>query len=81
MIKLAYQWDHPLVGNRQDQIDGYRLSHTMIGSDTKPEIHINEVPWRRTGYLIRGLNPGTEYRIEIAALVHNKVSVFFVSKI
>ena len=49
----------------------------MIGPDnSSPEIHINEVPWRRSGYLIRGLNPGTRYRIQIAALVNNKVATY-----
>ena len=45
----------------------------MIGTDAMP-VHIKEVAWKKGGYSIRGLMPGTRYRIEIAAVIHNNVS-------
>ena len=52
----------------------------MIGTDAMP-VHIKEVAWKKGGYSIRGLMPGTRYRIEIAAVIHNNVSQNLINRL
>ena len=75
LTDIRVRWEQPR--GTHTPISKYKISHVMLQSSEAtgpPPQSINFIPPRHKSYRIRGLAPGTQYRVEISVVVSNSVT-------
>ena len=70
LTTIQIRWEPPKI-SANTKISKYKISYSLSRDETADQ-SINYISGRQRAYKIRGLTPGTQYEIEIAAVVANR---------